>query len=60
MTDEQRAALERRIKEHTRAIAENPEAARASMIRIGIITRDGELAPDYRVEDEASRKQPEV
>lgn len=55
MTDEQRAALERRIKEHTQAIAKDADAARASMIRMGIITHDGRLAPDYQVEGEPKK-----
>lgn len=50
MTDKQRAALQRRIEEHTRTIAQDPEAARASLIRMGIINEDGRLTPEYRPE----------
>ncbi|WP_165361467.1 ATP-binding protein [Lichenibacterium ramalinae] len=50
MTDKQRAALQRRIEEHTRSIARDPEAARASLIRMGIIDEDGRLTPEYQPE----------
>ena len=50
MTDKQREALQRRIQEHTRSIARDPEAARISLIRMGIIDEDGRLTPEYQPE----------
>lgn len=52
MTRKQRAALQKRIEDHTRSIAQDPEAARASLIRMGIIAEDGRLRPEYRSEAE--------
>lgn len=50
MTDEQRAALKRWMEERTEAVSKDPAASRASLVKDGIITEDGQLAPEYQVE----------
>ena len=52
MTDQQRAALKRLIERNTRSTPTDRTAARASLVREGICTDDGRLAPEYRVERE--------
>jgi hypothetical protein len=48
MTSEaQRAAIKKMIERHTKAVAASKEVARASLIKEGIYTRDGKLAPSY-------------
>lgn len=50
MTDKQRAALKRWMEERTEALSKDPAAARASLVRDGIVTEDGRLTPEYQVE----------
>ena len=55
MTREARdAAIRRLINEYTEAAVVSKEKAREALIREGIYTQTGELAPEYR--EDGSRK----
>ena len=55
MTSEaQRAAIKKLIREYTKETTTSPEKARAALIKEGIYTRSGKLAPRYG----GSRKKP--
>jgi len=48
MTSEaQRAAIKKLIREYTKETTASPEKARAALIKEGIYTRSGKLAPRY-------------
>jgi hypothetical protein len=47
MTDEKRQAIKLAIKRQTEADTASPAAARAALVRMGIYTADGKIAPDY-------------
>lgn len=49
MTDRKRAAFKKLIARHTRETTATRETARASLVRQGIYTQDGRLAPEYTV-----------
>jgi hypothetical protein len=48
MSEKKRDAVRRLIARHTRLTTVDRETARASLVRDGIYTRDGQLAPEYR------------
>ncbi|MCL2714976.1 MAG: hypothetical protein FWD68_10435 [Alphaproteobacteria bacterium] len=47
---EQHEAILQLLKEQTEYFRANPAAARAYFIKAGVLTEDGELAPEYRVD----------
>jgi hypothetical protein len=47
MTDERRAEIRKMIERHTQKALASPAAARASLIKTGIYTKDGKLSPNY-------------
>jgi hypothetical protein len=47
MTEQKRTAFKKLIERHTRVNTVNRETARASLVREGISTQDGRLAPEY-------------
>jgi hypothetical protein len=48
MTSEaQRAAIKKMIEQHTKAVTTSKQAARDSLVREGVYTHNGELAPSY-------------
>ena len=48
MTDQKREAIRRAIKHQTTTNTASPEAARAALVRMGIYTKEGEVAAEYR------------
>lgn len=48
MTEKKREAVRKLIARHTRLTTVDKETARASLVRDGIYTQDGRLAPEYR------------
>ncbi len=46
-SDAQRAAIKKMIERHTKAVTTSKKAARDSLIKEGVYTRDGKLAPSY-------------
>jgi hypothetical protein len=53
MTAAKRAAIKKLIERHTRLTTATSEAARDSLVKEGIHTPDGKLAPEYRIREEA-------
>jgi hypothetical protein len=51
MTDEKRQAIKQAIKRQTAANTSSPSAARTALVRMGLYTADGKIAP----EDEPSQ-----
>jgi len=47
ITDEQRQAIRAAIKRQTAVNTASPEAALAALVRMGIYTEDGRIAPEY-------------
>lgn len=47
MTDAQRKAIKILIERHTAANTATPEIARSSLIREGLYTNEGKIAPEY-------------
>jgi hypothetical protein len=56
MTQQKLAALRRLIDRHTRENTISKEVARESLVREGIYTASGEIAPDYQPERPAPRR----
>ena len=46
-SSEQRAAIKKMIAQHTKEVTTSKEAARDSLIKEGVYTRDGNLTPSY-------------
>lgn len=53
MTDQKRAAYKRLIERHTRQAVVTKETARESLIKEGIYTAEGKLAPEFGGEERA-------
>ena len=47
MTDQKREAIREAIKRQTAVNTASPEAARAALVRMGLFTKDGKVAPEY-------------
>jgi len=47
MTDEKRQAIKLAIKRQTAANTASPSAARAALVRMGLYTADGKIAPEH-------------
>ncbi len=47
MTETQREAIKRAIQRQTAANTASPEAAREALLRMGLVTNDGQIAPEY-------------
>ncbi|HEY5073003.1 MAG TPA: hypothetical protein VII63_13350 [Caulobacteraceae bacterium] len=47
MKDERRAEILRMLERHPKKALASPAAARASLMKTGIYTKDGKLSPDY-------------
>jgi hypothetical protein len=58
MTDQKREAIRKAIKEQTAANTASRKAARAALVRMGLFTRDGQVAVDYATSkrDHSTRK----
>jgi len=54
MTDEMREAIKQALKRRRAFNEANPEAARAALIRMGILTPDGKIAPEYAKEPDSA------
>ena len=48
MTDQKRDAIRRAIRNQTAANTASPEAARAALVRMGLYTKEGQVAAEYR------------
>jgi len=46
-SDEQRQAVKEAIKRQTALNTASPQAALEALVRMGIYTEDGEIAPEY-------------
>ncbi len=58
MTDQQRAAILKALKEQTEAHEASPLEARAFMLRSGVYTPEGELTPEYGGPEQDERCRP--
>lgn len=47
MNDQQRQAVKEAIERQTTANTASPSAARAALVRMGLYTADGKVAPEY-------------
>jgi hypothetical protein len=47
MTDREREAIRKALEEQTRTHKANPAQARAFLLKSGVYTSKGELAPEY-------------
>jgi hypothetical protein len=47
MTDKQREAIKQAIKRQTEANTASPSAAHTALVRMGLVTKDGKVAPEY-------------
>lgn len=55
MTDQQREALKLMLEEQAQYHKANPAAARAFLLKTGIYTQDGKLAPEYDGDESSSK-----
>ncbi|MDP8986280.1 MAG: hypothetical protein M3N97_14840 [Pseudomonadota bacterium] len=47
MSDKQHEAIKQAIKRQTEANTASPSAARTALVRMGLVTEDGKVAPEY-------------
>ncbi len=57
MTDQKRQAIKRAIRRQTAANTANPLAARTALVRMGLYTDDGKVAPEYDLEQRRDIRQ---
>ena len=48
MTDDERAKIRQAIRDNAARTTSSPEAARAALVRMGIVNPDGSIAAEYK------------